>query len=489
MKYHRNKRGNVLLYIIVTMTILTSLGTGVFYMTTTSSFSGLDVTAQNKARYLAEAGIRYAVSNLRTLQNTTTPPPEYKLINAAADKFILEVSGIGLGGNITIKSTGVSNPGTPYQASYQIELPPITPAQYAPLISAPFSSAGTGSGGITSLTTITGTSGTGKPGGTGVYVDTANQKIALGASVTSGTYGCVWYQGWAKSNGSDCIAGQCNFNRGIRAYFDFQYNTPWGADGFTFAIVSAHNDGTEAAPAYINNVTDCGGGSYGEYMGYAGPGFTGNGLQPPKIAVEFDPHIAGAADVCTSGSRRDNTFSSPQKHAAFSYWGTNSSTCSSPSSNTYDDNRHGSGDGTNNPKNPEGGDTNSDGTSPYVIRDFDNTGTVVASPAGRRWSFRLEIDRVDDPTSADYRKYKLRAWMKPYAAYTDSNSVALDDTSKKFNLNNDYPPDFQQTIALTQSWHDKFDRILFGWTQGTGGLNQMISIRNIKIDFKNKNDF
>jgi len=42
---------------------------------------------------------------------------------------------------------------------------------------------------------------------------------------------------------------------------------------------------------------------------------------------------------------------------------------------------------------------------------------------------------------------------------------------------------------LNQDWHGKFDRILFGWTQGTVGLTQSISIRNFKIDFKNKNDF
>jgi len=38
MKYHQNKKGNVLLYIIVTMTILTALGTGAFYMTNTVQF-------------------------------------------------------------------------------------------------------------------------------------------------------------------------------------------------------------------------------------------------------------------------------------------------------------------------------------------------------------------------------------------------------------------------------------------------------------------
>ncbi|MBU0768307.1 MAG: pilus assembly PilX N-terminal domain-containing protein [Proteobacteria bacterium] len=489
MKYHLNKKGSVLFYLIVTMTVLTALGTGLFYMTTTSAFSGLGVTAHNKARYLAEAGMRYALTNLRTLQNTTA---EYKLNNAAADKFILDISEIG--GEKNLKSTGIANPGTPFQASHKIELLNILPAQYQPLTSAPFSFTGTGSGGITSLTTLTGTSGVGKSGATGVYVDTGAQKIDLGMGITQ-TYGCAWYQGWANSNGSDCVAGRCNFNKGIRAYFDFQYNTDWQADGFTFALISAHNNGTEEAPQYINNVTDCGGGNFGEYMGYAGPGTTGNGLQPPKIAVEFDPHVAGTSDVCNittnvaqGSSRRDSLFTSPQKHASFTYWGTNDIICTGLS-NTYDDNRHGNGD-ANNPKNPENGDTNLDGTKPYIIQDYNIFGTDTTVPAvGKRLSFRLEIDRIDDTISADYRNYKLRAWLKAYAVYQDSNGVTLDDTSKKFNQNNDFPPDFQQTITLTQDWHDKFDRMLFGWTQGTGGLTQTIAIRNFKIDFKSKNDF
>ena len=502
MKYHHNNKGNVILYIIAIMIIMAGLGTGVFYVTLTSSFSALGVSAQNKARYLAEAGIRYSLTNLQTLQNTTSPLPEYKLNSSAGDKFILEISGIGGGGNINIKSTGVSNPGTPYEASHKIALD-ITPSQYQPLTSAPFSFAGTGSGGMAAMAAPA----EGVSGKSGVTVDTVNKQINLGSGA-SGTAGCVWYQGWADRNGSDCINGNCNFNKGIRAYFDFQYNTPWDGDGFTFAIISAHNNGTTASPVYVNNVTDCGGGSYGEYMGYAGTGVTGNGLQPPKIAIEFDPFLnlnptppLDNSDVCSSNSRNDNTFSG-SKHSTSVYWGNNSTNnCSGTTSNTYDDNRHGNG-GTNDPKNPDGSDMNPDGTTyPYMIQDFDSFGTVIASPVGRRLSFRLEIDRVDDTTSLDYRKYKMRVWLKPYAVYTDSNgltyavykdsnSVTFDDTSKKFNHNNDYPPDFQQTITLTQTWHDIFDRILFGWTQATDSTNaQTVIIRNFTIDFKNQNDF
>jgi len=456
------------------------LGLGMFYMLSTSSSGGVGTNSQNRAYYLALAGKDYASA---------------KWGSPLSGNFSLYNTDGSINGNflLSITSNQITSTGIVSEARKTIRV------QYSPGQSGgsgttppPFSFTGEGEAGMASLAPPVAGSGA-----SGVSVDTVNKQINLGLGLSGGTAGCVWYQGWADSNASDCKAGRCNFNKGIRAYFDFQYNTSWEADGFTFAIISSHNNGTEASPAYINNVTDCGGNTnFGEYMGYAGGGTTGNGLQPPKIAVEFDPHIASTSDVCSSSnvpqgsSRKDSLFTSPQKHASFMYWGNNNLQCSSSQSNTYDDNRHGNGNGTTDPKNPTNGDTNPDGTTyPYMIRDYDTFGTAITSPAGRRLSFRLEIDRVDDTTSADYRKYKMRAWLKPYAVYTDSNGAMLDDTSKKFNKNGDYPPDLQQTITLTQTWHDKFDRILFGWTQATGGLTQTVVLRNFKIDFKNKNDF
>jgi len=484
MKCHHSKKGSVLFYLIVTMAALAVLGTGTFYMTTTSSFSGLGVTARNNARLLAESGMRHALYLFRNGKAQDTSSSEYKLGNAAGAKFILEIDGIGDGGYITIKSTGVSNPGTPYQASHKIETK-ISSTQYLQLTSAPPMIGGkvdeASGGGISSFTKSTGTSGVGKSGATGVSIDTSGQVINFGLGSTN-TYGCVWYQGSAKSNDSDCIDGKCKFNKGIRAYFDFTYTTPWGADGFTFAIISS-----------INNITDCGGGSCGEYMGYAGPGTTGNGLQPPKIAVEFDPYISPTSkDLCDTlsyqpqcSSRKDETFASPYKHASFIYWGTNSAECPALPSKTYDDNRHGDGNGTNDPTNPKGTDTEGNG---YHTYDFDSLGTLIVSPNVMRMSFRLEIDRVVDSTS---EQYKLRAWLKPYDVYTDENKVTLDDTSKKFNQKNDIPPYFQQTItrSSTSTGYGQLDRMLFGWTQGTGGSTQTVAIKNFKIDFKNENDF
>ena len=493
MRCHRDK-GNVLLYLIVTVSMLTALATGVYYLTSTSTFSGLG-NAQNKASYLAESGIRYALANWKSLHNMTSPL-EYK--NAAGDKFILDISsGCGDCSNCIINSNGVSNPGTPYEASNKISFYfPLTQCQES-AASSPFSFSGAGSTGIASLTTFTGTSGVGTPGATGVSVDTVNKQLNLGSG-GFGTTGCVWYQGLANSNGSECINGKCNFNKGIRAYFDFQYNTPWQGEGFTFAIVSGHNIGTDIAPVYINDYTDCGGG-LSEYMAYAGPGVSppGKGLQPPKIAVEFDPFldvnpVSGLdnPDVCASNSRNDLTFSSSKHSTFFVYWGDNGYYCSPITSNTYDDNRHGAGISTDNPKNPDGSDINSDGTLPYMTINYN------ALIHNGRLVFRMEIDRIDIPlTSGGGGTYIMRVWMYDYTDCSSDgcpdspiNGVFLNDTSQKYSKT----PTFQQTITMTKAsgWHEKFDKMLFGWTQATDSTNtQTVIIRNFTIDFKNQNDF
>ena len=486
------KKGNVLLYLIMGMSLMASLGLGLFYVNTTSTFSQIGANNLNKAHYLAESGMRYALQELRnrSLLNTTTAGTDYTLSNTTKGKFNLKVSGVGVvGSEIKITSTGVSNPDTPFEVRKTITVI-VSVDEAAALVKAPFSFAGTGSGGMAALAAPA----EGVSEKSGVTVDTVNKQINLGSG-QSGTAGCVWYQGWADSNGSDCVNGNCNFNKGFRAYFDFQYDTPsWQGDGFTFAIVSGHdkNKGTNLAPVYINNVTDCGGGSYGEYMAYAGTGVTTYGLQPPKIAVEFDPNITNFGNnICkadntpNNNSRNDDTFSTTQQHSTLVYWGSNQNSCF-PSSNTYDDNRHGAGNNIDDPKNPDVSDT---GT--FYLLNYDDP--IHAA----RLVFRMEIDRIDippvPPATVGGGTYKIRVWMQDYAnciinGCPDSNGVMLNDTSKKYSN----APTFQQTITMSQAsgWHEKFDRILFGWTQATDSTNtQTVIISNFAIDFKKVNDF
>jgi hypothetical protein len=144
-----------------------------------------------------------------------------------------------------------------------------------------------------------------------IEIDTIQKTIQLGSNLPGG-YGSVWYKG--DSDIANCIAGECLLGRGIRAYLEFQFDgtdtfadsTEFG-DGFTFSLVSGAN--------YTDG--DTGAGS--EYMGYAGPGLSSNGLQPPKLAVEIDTYPnPGAGNVCGSNSRRDD---GDANHAALVYWG------------------------------------------------------------------------------------------------------------------------------------------------------------------------
>ena len=44
-----NHKGNVLLFAIVAFTLISVLGTGIYFMTTTAIFSGLGANQQNRA--------------------------------------------------------------------------------------------------------------------------------------------------------------------------------------------------------------------------------------------------------------------------------------------------------------------------------------------------------------------------------------------------------------------------------------------------------
>lgn len=59
------QRGSVLIGIIVTMVIMAVLGTGMLYLTTTSTFNELIYGSHSDAYYVAEAGGRYATSVIR----------------------------------------------------------------------------------------------------------------------------------------------------------------------------------------------------------------------------------------------------------------------------------------------------------------------------------------------------------------------------------------------------------------------------------------
>jgi hypothetical protein len=156
--------------------------------------------------------------------------------------------------------------------------------------------------------------------GQAIVINPAAGTISLGQGVTE-TFGAVWYSG--NNAAGDCINGSCNFGTGFRAYFVFQFATGSTGDGFTFAVINGNN----------NTASSVGGDTrMGELMAYGGDsrlydsgyinafsGGTGNGIQPPKFAVEFDifRNTGCPADPCGAGSRCDPS----NQHMAYVFWG------------------------------------------------------------------------------------------------------------------------------------------------------------------------
>ena len=105
-----NQKGNILLFAVVAMTAIAVIGTGIYFMTTTATFSGLSANQQNRAYQLAIAGRDYALT--KNLGNTAGQ--DFTFTNG--DKFHLVIIGD------TITSTGIVNVSTPYEAKRTITI-------------------------------------------------------------------------------------------------------------------------------------------------------------------------------------------------------------------------------------------------------------------------------------------------------------------------------------------------------------------------------
>lgn len=142
--------------------------------------------------------------------------------------------------------------------------------------------------------------------------------IRLGQGVRD-TFGAIWYRG--SSAVGNCFDGSCDFGSGFRAYFVFQFAPNSKGDGFTFAVIN----GTNNTASSIGGDTKA-----GELMGYGGDSRSysgdyitsfvdgsGNGLRPPKFAVEFDIFPNMGCDPCSLNSRCDLS----NQHIAYVFWG------------------------------------------------------------------------------------------------------------------------------------------------------------------------
>ena len=188
-----------------------------------------------------------------------------------------------------------------------------------------------------------------------------DEKIELGRG-SSGTegFGDLWYGGEKPIGGntSFCVEGRCFFDEGIRVYFTVDLTGD--GEGFNFALISAGGDPP------VNTALSAGGDfELSELLAYAGDSRLDTagtsfvdkddaslprGLQPPKIALEFDTRTNLNVPLlyCQSASnlapnsrndpRPDNADKDVVQHV---FWGNELLTIPCRGNNPlYDDNRH-----------------------------------------------------------------------------------------------------------------------------------------------------
>lgn len=225
-----------------------------------------------------------------------------------------------------------------------------------------------------------------------IGVDTDSHTLNIGAGITGPVFGAAWYNADRPIGGKTtfCQAGACEFGLGMRAYFVVKFSTE--GDGFTFALINGANNDNTSVGGDIN---------MGELMAFAGdsrlvanPSDTfvasefldgkGEGLEPPKIGLEFDVYENSINSRLCADSTTANTSTRNDPPESFFvdvelgetaanrdvlqyvYWG--SQTVMMPckpngNPNTYDDNRH---------------DTAAAGTDNW---EFTTSGSVKSSPA------------------------------------------------------------------------------------------------------------
>ena len=506
----RGQRGAALLYAVFAITAVAVLGTGIYFMTTTSTFSGLGANDRNRAYQLALAGKDYAV--IKNLENTTSTsggmevvePKNFLMSNG--DKFRLEIVNDDLDPDVTkITSTGIVKK-TPYEASQSITVRISGFKRRADISFAKDIQAFTKP--VESKTGL-------------ITTDTAAGRVSLGKITTGGAawennFGALWYRGNAVQG--DCTDGRCKFGTGFRAFFVFVIN-PSGtdADGFTFAFFGGSPD--PVTKVVVNDVFSVGGDTdkgadKGELMGYAGDsrleaggyldGITrtaagcptplacaaGRGIQPPKMAVEFDAKANNdtAAGVCDRDSRNDGS----RDHMAYVFWGDETTGCDSTEGKyTFDDNKHGVplASTTTNPQNASSTDTSSyyDASTPTPPWLPDWLTNILTT---KIYAVRIEVTRGNESNASGNYEYEIKAWIEPCS---DLDCTNYDDASELANTKVNYTGLLESKlkriigtnpVVLSTALHKKFDTFFFGWTTATGSTTQEILINRFRMNFR-----
>ena len=323
----------------------------------------------------------------------------------------------------------------------------------------------------------------------GIYIDgaviNANGTISLGnpSGLDSGksTFGCAWYNGNGNEEGitlspnTTCTNGNCTFGSGFRAHFVFTVKKlGWSlADGFTFSVISANS-----------NVADSCGGT-GSTLGYSST----NGINtssdqgvspyvnPPKIGIEFDFFTSSA-------------FNDPSDHAdhlAILYWGNDGiSMIRKTSEPEYYDRDRGGDDNKHYRSNLSSTldvftPANSGNPSPpdYVRLDKYYEDFALDERGVDSYEVRVEIKRTSNTNGTG--NYTTQVWFDCQNCDDLTTSVIQDESDNATLLNSTaYSKD---SMVLNSTWHAKFNKIMFGWTEGTGSVSLNATITDATFFF------
>ena len=194
--------------------------------------------------------------------------------------------------------------------------------------------------------------------------DNDQKRLAIGGG-EGPSFGAVWFNDTRSIGGQRnfCSTGKCLFGQGIRVFFTFTASsTPTSnflGEGFVFSLTNGQDNSINSIGGDIQR---------SEVLGYAGdsrltnpdppisPIFldgTGNGLQFPKIGLEFDTRINYSLafeqnqQYCSGKDLIENTRNDPlssDKHAVqYVFWAKDTLNLSCRNTlgrGTYDDNRH-----------------------------------------------------------------------------------------------------------------------------------------------------
>jgi hypothetical protein len=209
------------------------------------------------------------------------------------------------------------------------------------------------------------------------------------------------------------------------------------------------------------------------------------------MAIEFDTFPnAGTGNICASDSRNDpRTQSGPwwnptytfYNHAALMFWGsrTASGTSCTGSSYSYDDNKHSAGGSDGDPQNAAGsGDTGYYQGAKETCKS--SSGTCNWMESGYPYVCRVEIVRPSSATGGLYN-YEIKAWVSRMDSISDP--LVLSRFQDIIVPYTDTTYQISKTVSLSETDHNNFSKIFFGFTEATGDSTQQIEVTNFRAFF------